>query len=55
MKNSVLSSAASGLSMQLGVKLFSKFIQIFFNFAVIRSIDPKLFGLTTYFVTLTSF
>lgn len=51
----VLRSAASGLSMQVGLKFGTKLLQLVLNFAVIRAIEPELFGLTVYFSTLVTF
>ena len=45
----VVGKAAKGLSMLLIVKLLNKVLQLFFNFEVIRNVEPKVYGLTVYF------
>lgn len=50
-----MKKAAKGLSLMLVVKLLSKFLQLFLNFEVIKKVEPTVFGLSTYFVTLTIF
>lgn len=53
--DNTVKKAAKGLSLMLFVKLLSKFLQLFLNFEVIKKVEPSVYGLTTYFVTMTIF
>lgn len=46
--------AAKGLSLIMTLKLFTKFLQLFLNFAVVRMIDPEVYGLSFYFIMMTN-
>lgn len=51
----VFKSAAQGLSLLVLIKLVSKFLQIFLNFAIIRVLDPVIYGYNIYFQALLMF
>lgn len=53
--DNTVKKAAKGLSLMLVVKLLSKFLQLFLNFEVIKKVEPAVFGLSTYFVTMSIF
>ena len=53
--DNTVKKAAKGLSLMLVVKLLSKFLQLFLNFEVIKKVEPAVFSLSTYFVTMSIF
>jgi hypothetical protein len=54
-ESEVLAKSAKGLSMMILVKFITKVMQIFLNFAVIRKVEPKVYGLTVYHNSIFSF
>lgn len=53
--SSVVKKASKGLSMLIAARLLAKALQVFINFSIIKTIPPKVYGMTLYLQTLVSF